>query len=235
MALPTRAKYVAFVLAQVGVKETPLGSNITIFGKAYGWIRVAWCQIFDWYCAWKMGMPHLKTASTMAAVAAARKNGSWRDGIKGIQPGDSVYFHWSNSPRAKNQPDHVESCIYPITGGVNTVGGNVGNRVSRQNRRANILGYIPHPFAPDAKPAPKPKPATATRKYPGHVVRKGMHGADVVWIQKRLVHHKLKVAVDGDYGKLTAAAVHVFRAKQGTGAWRLGSSVGAETWKRLGR
>lgn len=77
----------------------------------------------------------------------------------------------------------------------------------------------------EAKPAPTP------RKYPGHVIAKGhKHHDEVRWIQKRLNAHGLKVAVDGDFGKMTASAVHVFRRKQG---WRLGSSVGPKTWGAL--
>ena len=78
-------------------------------------------------------------------------------------------------------------------------------------------------------------PAPIPRKYPGHIIGKGhKHHDEVSWVQKRLNHHGLKVTVDGDYGSKTAAAVHVFRCKQGTGAWRYGSSVGPETWRRLG-
>jgi hypothetical protein len=79
-------------------------------------------------------------------------------------------------------------------------------------------------------------PAPTVRAYPGHMVGLNhQHHDEVRWVQKRLNAHGIKVAVDGDYGKLTAAAVHVFRAKQGTGAWRLGSTVGRETWKRLAK
>jgi len=228
MGLPTRKAYLTFVASQLGVREVPDGSNRQRFGVAYGWNGVAWCQMFDWYCANVMAVSHLRTASTMAAVAQARKNGTWHDGSAGIQPGDSIYFHWSTSTRAHNQPDHVETCEKVVTGGVQTIGGNVSNMVHRQIRRANILGYVRHTFA--AAPV-------VVRKYPGHVIGKGAHGPDVVWIQKRLLHHGIKLpkfGADGGYGNETAAAVHVFRAKQGKGAWRLGSSVGAETWKRLG-
>lgn len=148
---PTRRELVALAASQIGTWESPLGSNRTKFGAAYGWNGVAWCQIGDWWVAMMSGLSHLKTASTMAAVADARKAGTWHDGIAGIQPGDSLYFHWPESSRAKNQPDHVETCELALGGGaVQTIGANVSNGWRRQIRRANILGHIRHVFAPDS-------------------------------------------------------------------------------------
>lgn len=151
MNLPTRREHLAVAASQIRTWENPLGSNRTKFGVAYGWNGVAWCQIFDWWVAKTSGLPHLKTASTMAAVADARKNGTWHDGIAGIAPGDSVYFHWPESSRAKNQPDHVETCEIVLgPSDLQTIGGNVSSGVRRLRRRANFLGYIRHIFAPDA-------------------------------------------------------------------------------------
>src|SRR5450759_4135350 len=100
--LPTRRQHLAAAASQIGTWESPLGSNRTKFGVAYGWNGVAWCQMFDWWAAMTSGLPHLKTASTMAAVADARAHGTWHSGTAGIQPGDSVYFHWSTSSRPAN-------------------------------------------------------------------------------------------------------------------------------------
>jgi len=149
MTLPTRKAYLTFLASQLGVREIPDGSNRTKYGVAYGWNGVAWCQEFDWYCADVMTVPHIKTASTVAAVAEARKKGTWKAGTAGIQPGDSVYFHWASSTRAHDQPDHVETCEKVLADGIQTIGGNVENCVHRQIRRANILGHIRHEFAPE--------------------------------------------------------------------------------------
>jgi murein L,D-transpeptidase YcbB/YkuD len=154
MSLPTRRAYLTYVASQIGVKEKPMGSNRQPYGVAYGMNGVAWCQEFDWDCAQHMGVPHLKTASTMAAVDQARKNGTWHDGTKGINPGDSIYFHWASSTRAKNQPDHVETVEKVLDdGGIQTIGGNVQNMVHRQIRRSSILGYIRHDFAVPTTPS----------------------------------------------------------------------------------
>ena len=166
MSLPTRKQYLTYLASQLGVAEKPDGSNKQPYGVAYGMNGVPWCQEFDWFCAQHEGVPHLKTASTMAAVAQARKNGTWHAGTKGIQPGDSVYYHWTTSTRPKNQPDHVETCERVLADGLQTIGGNVGNKVSRQIRRANFLGYIAHEFAPEPKPKPEPKPSPEAKPSP---------------------------------------------------------------------
>lgn len=206
MALLTRSAYLRFCASQVGEREQPDGSNRTKYGRAFGWNGVAWCQIADWWTRWACHMAHFRTASTMAAVAKARGDGTWHDGLKGVQPGDSVYFHWSNSSRPKNQPDHVETVKYRISGGVRTYGGNVGNAYREQNRRANILGYIRHEFAPEPKPVPK-KLVTrnfGVRKHsyqvltPFGIVGKLKKGDRVAVIETKLGVRRIKVGrIDG--------------------------------------
>jgi hypothetical protein len=77
---------------------------------------------------------------------------------------------------------------------------------------------------------PKPTP----RPYPGHLVgRRHKHHDEVRWVQKRLNAHGHKVAVDGEYGPKTYAAVKAFR-KATFGGVQYGN-VGPKTWAALGR
>jgi hypothetical protein len=147
-----RTNIIARALRYVGIREVPSGSNRTPFGVKFGMNGVAWCQIFDWIVLHECGAATPKTASTMAQVAYARAHKLWHAGLAGIQPGDSIYFHWSSSSRPKSQPDHVEIVRALISGGVQDVGGNVSDGVTIVNRRANILGYIRWPALDKAAP-----------------------------------------------------------------------------------
>lgn len=246
MGLPTRKAYLKFLESQLGTHEVPDGSNRQKYGVAYGMNGVAWCQEFDWYVAWKMGLPHLKTASTMAAVADARKKGTWHNGLAGINLCDSIYFHWTSSTRAKTQPDHVESVRRLLKDGsgkvvgVETIGGNVGNGVHRQNRRANILGYIRHEFAPEPKPiTPKPAPAPKPKPTPAATI----HGVikketplrvrdDVKDVQRALnIFRTHDLLVDGKFWDLTKEAVRDF---QGDHHLAIDGEVGEHTAAALG-
>jgi hypothetical protein len=153
--LPTRQQLLNVCRSYLGVHEDPDGSNRTIIGAKFGYNGVAWCQEGDVVCEHQAGMPTFKTASTMEAVAHARKAGTFHKGTAGIQPGDSVYFHWPTSSRPDDQPDHVERVeVVHGPNDVTTIGFNVGNAVRRVHRRANFLGYERHTF--NDNPAPRP-------------------------------------------------------------------------------
>ena len=47
------SKIVALGRSQIGVKESPPGSNRTKYGKDFGWNGVAWCAIYSWWKGWR--------------------------------------------------------------------------------------------------------------------------------------------------------------------------------------
>lgn len=114
----------------VGVKEYPAGSNMTMFGKWYGWNGVAWCAIFVSFVLSHAGRP-FKMAWVPGIVTAAR-NG---DGGLTVIPASQV-----NAALAAGHPvlacydwkgdgvaDHVEFATHVDDGMVHAIGGNTGD------------------------------------------------------------------------------------------------------------
>lgn len=220
----------------LGVHEVPDGSNRTPFGVKFGMNGVAWCQESDWVVRHECGVAGIpKSASTMYMVAYARKHGLWHNGLKGILPGDPLYYHWASSSRPKDQPDHVETYLGAITGGAHTIGGNVSNAVRQQNRRASILGYIRWPgmdktFAAP-KPTPKPTPKPVAWK-PGDV----LHVTGNAWLRRGAsllaLPIRRKAGVDKGNavtflgGKGTAPKWAQVRTRDGRLGWIMRSKLG---------
>ena len=93
---------------EIGVTESPAGSNRQKYGAAYGMIGVPWCVIFCWWCFREAGASALfygggKTASCSQYIAWAKKAGQWVTGD--YKPGDLVFFDFN--PKAGDGVDHV--------------------------------------------------------------------------------------------------------------------------------
>ena len=123
----------AEALRHVGVRESPPGSNRTMFGRWYGADGVPWCAIFVSYAfdvgagtvlcrGWHgagVGPRGVAYVPTLAAWLRA----TGRE-VEHPQPGDLAVFDWDGG-----LPDHVGIVIRPHAGGIDTVEGNtaVGN------------------------------------------------------------------------------------------------------------
>lgn len=84
---------------EIGVKESPAGSNRVKYNTAYYGREVLgsaypWCAVFVWWCCRQagVGLPQ-KTASCTALKSAAVKAGMWVS--SGFLPGDIVIYDWS--------------------------------------------------------------------------------------------------------------------------------------------
>lgn len=93
---------------EIGVTESPAGSNRQKYGAAYGMIGVPWCVIFCWWCFREAGASALfygggKTASCSQYIAWAKKAGQWVTGD--YKPGDLVFFDFN--PKAGDGVDHI--------------------------------------------------------------------------------------------------------------------------------
>lgn len=93
---------------EIGVTESPAGSNRQKYGAAYGMNGVPWCVIFCWWCFREAGASALfygggKTASCSQYIAWAKKAGQWVTGD--YKPGDLVFFDFN--PRVGDGVDHI--------------------------------------------------------------------------------------------------------------------------------
>lgn len=134
----------AEALRHVGVRESPPGSNQTMFGRWFGTNGVPWCAIFTSYCfdigagvvlcrGWHgagVGPRGVAYVPTLAAWLRATGRA-----VDEPEPGDLVVFDWDGG-----EPDHAGIVIRPLGGGrIETVEGNSGDQVQRQTRpRAHV-------------------------------------------------------------------------------------------------
>lgn len=106
---------------QVGVAESPAGSNRQKYGEAYGYNGVAWCVIFVWWVFHEAGFNLRKTASCTDLSNAYRQAGQWVSG--GFKTGDIAMFDFSGRKRIT---EHCGIIVDVRDGYVITVEGNTG-------------------------------------------------------------------------------------------------------------
>jgi hypothetical protein len=123
----------AEALRHVGVRESPPGSNRTMFGRWFGVDGVPWCAIFASYC-YDVGAGVVLCRGWHGAGVAPRgvayvpTLGAWLKAtgrvVETPQPGDLAIFDWDGG-----LPDHVGLVIRRRGDELDTVEGNtaVGN------------------------------------------------------------------------------------------------------------
>jgi len=149
-ALSPGREALAEALRHVGVRESPPGSNRTMFGRWFGADGVPWCAIFVSYCfsvgagvtlcrGWRgAGVSPRGVAYVPTLEAWLRGTGrALPDGAR-PGPGDLAVFDWDGGP-----PDHVGIVVSAVGGRLETVEGNTavgndsdGGAVMRRRRRA---------------------------------------------------------------------------------------------------
>jgi hypothetical protein len=143
-------KALAEALRHVGVRESPPGSNETMFGRWFGVDGVPWCAIFASYCfdvgagvvlcrGWQgagVGPRGVAYVPTLAAWLKATNRV-----VEEPQPGDLAVFDWDGG-----LPDHVGIVVRGENGSVHTIEGNtaVGNDSDGGEvmRRTRPLRYV---------------------------------------------------------------------------------------------
>lgn len=124
--MATASEVLRIAAAEVGVVESPPGSNRTKYGAWYGMNGVPWCAIFlSWVFA-KAGMPEYRAHYTPSWVAWFKARGMWHAGHAGIAPGDVVFYDFPDSVR---RVQHVGIVQKVGTTGILAIEGNtaIGN------------------------------------------------------------------------------------------------------------
>jgi cell wall-associated NlpC family hydrolase len=140
----------AEALRQLGVRESPPGSNRTPFGRWFGVDGVPWCAIFASYCfergagvtlcrGWHGAGVYPRGVTYVPTLEAwLRATGHWRPRADAALPGDLVVFDWDGGA-----PDHVGIVERALgRGRLATVEGNTGGAVMRRERSlAQVAGF----------------------------------------------------------------------------------------------
>lgn len=130
--VPLSKRTLRIAAKYVGVKEYPAGSNLTMFGKWYGWNGVAWCAIFVSFVLSHAGRP-FKYAYVPAIVSDAIAGTGGLSIIPAAQVNAALAaghpvlacFDWEHDGTADHVglAKHVDLAV----GTVDTVEGNTGN------------------------------------------------------------------------------------------------------------
>lgn len=119
--MATANEILAVARKELGVKESPAGSNRTKYGTWYGLDGQPWCMMFVQWVFDQAGVPlPVKTASCGTFMRAAQASGRWV--TSNYQPGDVVIYDFPGG----GATDHCGLVVTPLTTGVRTIEGNTG-------------------------------------------------------------------------------------------------------------
>lgn len=169
------SEFVAVAAGQIGVRESPAGSNNVRYNTWYYGHEVSgngypWCMVFVQWCAdqAKVKLP-TRTASCGALMRAAQAAGQWVE--KDFLPGDIVIFDFPGGAKT----DHcgvVESVsganAATIEGNTGSTSDSDGGQVQRRSRPlTQIVGAVRVKFDPEKEEKPVEKRYNTLAECPG--------------------------------------------------------------------
>ena len=120
--MATAKEILAVARKELGVKESPAGSNRTKYGAWYGLDGQPWCMMFIQWVFAHAGVPlPVKTASCGAFMRAAQAHGRWV--TSNYQPGDIVIYDFPGG----GATDHCGIVEQLAGGGIMAIEGNTGS------------------------------------------------------------------------------------------------------------
>lgn len=131
----TKEAVVQIARWQIGVTESPSGSNRTKYGEAYGLDGYAWCVMFVWWVFKEAGFNLKKTASCTMLARAYKEAGQWV--TSGYKPGDIAMFDFDGNMNGETEhcgivvdvgPDYIITVEGNTSVGNNSNGGAVMER-----------------------------------------------------------------------------------------------------------
>lgn len=186
----------------------------------------AWCATFVSAIAIECGLADIIPVECGCAymISLYKKLGRWREDENYIpKAGDVIFYDWDDgkdfaTTDDTGKPEHV-GIVTGVSGRVITVvEGNKNDAVETRFVNVNgryIRGYGLPDYTSRATPAPAPKPvAKCPYAEPSRDLRRGSSGNGVRWVQWHLNFSGIagdKLAVDGDFGVKTRAAVLKFQ------------------------
>ena len=144
----TREAVLAIAAWQVGVLESPAGSNKVKYNTAFYSREVSgnaypWCMAFIWWVFREAGFNLYKTASCSAFVRRYKAFSPGQIITSGFKPGDIVFFDFSGG---RKKTEHVGLVVSVSGGTVTTIEGNTGTgndanggAVMRRTRKAGLI------------------------------------------------------------------------------------------------
>ena len=148
--MATANEILAVARKEIGVKESPAGSNRTKYGAWYGLDGHPWCMMFIQWVFAQAGASRIlpaRTASCGAMMRAAMACGMWV--TADYQPGDVVIYDFPGGAAT----DHCGIVVTPLTTGVRAIEGNTavgddsnGGEVMERTRPLSVIigAYRPH-------------------------------------------------------------------------------------------
>lgn len=221
--MASAAELVSKAASQVGVKESPTGSNRVKYWDWYdkGMQGNPWCDCFVSWCAGQVGASAIvgKFAYCPSHVNFFKAAGCWHDRSATPKPGDIVFF--SNGKRACHvgivEKRIDANTIQTIEGNTSTTSNDNGGAVMRRTRKYGtvgsswyVLGFGRPPYSGEKKTTTGGS-VKDVQKWVG-VSQDGGYGpktkaALVRKLQAELnEQRKAGLAVDGKFGVKTKAA-----------------------------
>lgn len=137
----TREAVLQIAKWQIGVMESPAGSNRVKYAAEYGLNGYAWCMMFVWWVFHEAGFNLRKTASCTELTNAYKAAGQWV--TSGFKPGDIVMFDFSEK---KKITEHCGIVVEVNSDNIVTIEGNTavgndanGGAVMRRQRRLSLV------------------------------------------------------------------------------------------------
>lgn len=236
-------KVTAIAASQLGVSESPSGTNRVIYNEWYGINGIPWCATFVSWVLDKAGLTELRGVQNERGSAYCpyietyyRQQRHWQGAP---QVGAIVLFDWAGD----GVSDHigfVERVINPsevitIEGNTSATNNSNGGHVQRRSRYSHqIRGYGIPLYQGENGPLDLNELSYEELGEPQLYLTSPMiNGVIVKHVQQRLLQLGYSVGVDGldsDYGSNTEAAVKLFQEAKGL---EVDGWVGRDTWTAL--
>lgn len=133
---------------QVGVLESPAGSNRVKYAEEYGLNGYAWCMMFVWWVFHEAGFNLKKTASCTELTNAYKKAGQWV--TSDFKPGDIVMYDFSGKKKITEHCGIItevgKDYIVAVEGNTSPTNNANGGAVMERKRNLNLVTGVCRPI-----------------------------------------------------------------------------------------